>query len=139
MPCAGLANYSKEAAAGILAAGISAFTLIRHLLEGPKDLQWSQCFYLWISAVCRRVSRELEVGWLLSVCLFISYALKPTSNKELALQRPRVIAIIVAGRHGAKGRRKVKFLRSPCEKLKIAILKTVVCFREDSEVENCDN
>lgn len=39
MPCAGLANYSKEAAAGILAAGISAFTLIRHLLEGPKDLQ----------------------------------------------------------------------------------------------------
>lgn len=39
MPCAGPANYSKEAAAGILAAGISASALIRHLLEGPKDLQ----------------------------------------------------------------------------------------------------
>lgn len=35
LPCIGPANYSKEAAAGILSAGISAFTLIRHLLKEP--------------------------------------------------------------------------------------------------------
>lgn len=83
--------------------------------------------YLWITAVCLCVSWELEAGWLLLVCLFISYTLKPTSNKALAHPRLCVIAVIVAGWHG-QGRCKAEAYHSQHEKQKIAILKTVVHF-----------
>lgn len=62
-------------------------------LCGPVCLSLDLCSL----PVCMCVSRELEVGWLMSVCQFITYALKPTSNNALAHPRLRVIAILAAG------------------------------------------